>query len=59
MGLIETKEALMTALYDQIQLLRLELGANTDADERAIIAAELAAAEAQHAAEIADWFADD
>lgn len=59
MGLIETKEALMTALYDQIQLLRLELGANTDADERATIAAELAAAEAQHAAEIADWFADD
>lgn len=49
----------MLALYDQIQELRSELGANPCPREREAIAAELAAAEAAHAQEKAafeHWF---
>ena len=41
----------MIALYDHIQQLRLELGANPCPAERAQIAVELAAVEAEHAIE--------
>lgn len=41
----------MIALYDHIQQLRAELSANPCETERAQIAVELAAAEAEHALE--------
>jgi hypothetical protein len=45
------KEALMLALYDQIQQLRAELGCNPCPAERANIMRDLEAAEAAHAQE--------